>query len=347
MYIEIEPALIIDLFSFTTAIMLGLLFVVRPSQNRIANIFLGLMLWSLSVEVLGSLSDVLSKDGEIFFHSSLFTLPFLLFYIAFTINKKLPWQLYLLFLPGVLFQFLPIDLFATQVLEYVFNLGVLFSSLRIIYDHQKHLSQYYSNLENKTLQWIRLIIYVFIGFHALWILEDILSIFDQTIPMFFAMASTLFTFVLIFWIGYNGFSQPEIFSQRLFIINEDKEELQSVLNDNRSEQLAKVEQIILTEKLFCNPKLNLRMLAEACAMNEKELSALINQVADSNFYTYINRFRVNEYKLLLQSPKAKQLSQLGLAQESGFNSKSTFYAAFKSLEDCTPRQYELNLRQSE
>ena len=58
----------------------------------------------------------------------------------------------------------------------------------------------------------------------------------------------------------------------------------------------------------------------------------------------INNLRVNEFKMLIQSPKANQLSLLGLANEAGFSSKSTFYAAFKKLEGMTPKQYESSLK---
>jgi len=71
------------------------------------------------------------------------------------------------------------------------------------------------------------------------------------------------------------------------------------------------------------------------------LSTIINQEAKTNFYNYINQFRVKEFKRLLQTPKAQQYSILGLAKEAGFNSKSTFYAAFKGIEGMAPKEYQL------
>ena len=106
-------------------------------------------------------------------------------------------------------------------------------------------------------------------------------------------------------------------------------------------------QHIRKKRLFANSKLNLRMLSQSFNLNEKEVSRLINQHSEGNFYQFINQFRVEEFKALLHSEKARQLSVLGLAEEAGFNSKSTFYTAFKTLEGMTPKQYELSLKKSE
>ncbi|WP_109301025.1 AraC family transcriptional regulator [Aquimarina sp. AU474] len=119
-----------------------------------------------------------------------------------------------------------------------------------------------------------------------------------------------------------------------------------VLDENSKEQFKTIESKIKSERLFQNPNLNLRVLAANLDVKEKELSKLINQCSETNFYQFINRFRVDEFKNLMQSPKARQMSILGLAQEAGFSSKSTFYSAFKTIEGVTPKQYELSLNKS-
>ena len=60
---------------------------------------------------------------------------------------------------------------------------------------------------------------------------------------------------------------------------------------------------------------------------------------DTNFNNYINSFRVEYAKELLVTNKFSNLSIEGIGIEAGFHSKSTFYAAFKKIENTTPAQY--------
>ena len=59
-----------------------------------------------------------------------------------------------------------------------------------------------------------------------------------------------------------------------------------------------------------------------------------------NFFNFINKHRVEEAKLLLLSKKMDQYSILGIAYESGFNSKTAFNTTFKKFTNQTPSVYK-------
>lgn len=337
---------ILDVLSITTAFMLGLLFITSKSDNKKANIFLGLFLWSLSVEVFESF--IQSVEGGIFsvFQSSLFTIPFLVLYINKTLNRKFSWFYYLLFLPGTFLNLGVSETVYLEYIEYVFNISLLIFILKMVKRHQEKIGDFYSDIENKTLSWIKMIVYIFLFFHTLWILEDIVGVQNEELSQFFAMASNILTFFMIYWIGYNGFSQSEMFKLSLFL---DEERIVETVEDvsETEGEFNKIMLKIQQEKLFSITGVNLKFLASQLELKEKELSRLINKHTNNNFYHFINQFRVDEFKNLLLSPKAKQLSLLGLAEEAGFSSKSTFYTAFKNVEGITPKQYQNQLKKSE
>lgn len=359
--IQIELSLfsIVDIFTFTTAIALALLFFSSKSENKKANLYLALFLLSLSGELLGILSESVMDQESVIFQTSLFTIPLLFFYIRKTINVSIKPLVWFLFLPGLLLNFTIVDLGVTSVFEYLFNFSILLFILKLLRKHKARLNQFYSDFEFKTLKWIKIIVFIYLGFHLLWITEDILVSQIETIELYFAGLSSILTLFMVLWIGHNGFSQPEIFKVKMFqqgsenlsILKEFSEvpapNEQNGVNVEDAELFETICHHIQTEKLFTNPKLNLSSLASSLDLNEKDLSRLINQQTESNFYQFINQFRVEEFKLLLSTPKAQQWSILGLAEEAGFNSKSTFYTAFKSLEGMTPKQYELSIKQSE
>ena len=73
------------------------------------------------------------------------------------------------------------------------------------------------------------------------------------------------------------------------------------------------------------------------------LSKTINIHADKNFNDYINGYRIEAFKLNVVAPDANRFSLLAHAQESGFNSKATFYRAFKKAEGMSPSVYLSNI----
>ncbi|MFA8436978.1 MAG: helix-turn-helix domain-containing protein, partial [Marinifilaceae bacterium] len=70
---------------------------------------------------------------------------------------------------------------------------------------------------------------------------------------------------------------------------------------------------------------------------------IINQGHGLNFNDYINQFRVEEFKRLLQDPQFSKETLLAVAFEAGFNSKTTFNTAFKKFTGMTPSEYRRSL----
>lgn len=96
-----------------------------------------------------------------------------------------------------------------------------------------------------------------------------------------------------------------------------------------------------TEKPYLDDKLTLQKLAEKIDLPEKQLSQLINQHTGKHFFDFINEFRINEAKTLLK--EQSQLTVLEVLYEVGFNSKSSFYTAFKKETNLTPTDYRKSI----
>jgi len=76
------------------------------------------------------------------------------------------------------------------------------------------------------------------------------------------------------------------------------------------------------------------------SLPRKQISQVINENLNDNFYNYINRYRIEESKRLLENIKFDRFSIEGIAKQSGFNSRSSFYAAFKNETGITPSQFQ-------
>ena len=89
-----------------------------------------------------------------------------------------------------------------------------------------------------------------------------------------------------------------------------------------------------------DPELSLSSLAEKLNLPPHELSRIINTVFKKGFNDFINEYRVIDAARKMQDPAYDHITLLGIAFESGFNSKTTFNRIFKQLTGKSPTEYK-------
>nr|WP_271711528.1 helix-turn-helix domain-containing protein [Marinigracilibium pacificum] len=94
-----------------------------------------------------------------------------------------------------------------------------------------------------------------------------------------------------------------------------------------------------SERPYLDFELTLSKLAHQFNTTEKDLSILINHQIGKHFFDFINDYRVKEAKSILEDSQKKKVTILEIVYESGFNSKSSFYSAFKKVTGKTPTEY--------
>ncbi|HLP46335.1 MAG TPA: helix-turn-helix domain-containing protein, partial [Candidatus Kapabacteria bacterium] len=89
--------------------------------------------------------------------------------------------------------------------------------------------------------------------------------------------------------------------------------------------------------------ISLQTLSKKVQVTPHILSQVLNERIDKNFSDFVNSFRIEEAKKMLQEAD-EDTSVLGVCYDVGFNSKSAFYRAFKKYTDKTPIQYQKELK---
>lgn len=102
-------------------------------------------------------------------------------------------------------------------------------------------------------------------------------------------------------------------------------------------QLQGLADLMARERLHLDPGLTLPRVARRLGMPQTRLSQLLNDNNQTSFKQYLARMRVIEAKALLGQVPAKPLEIV--AEEAGFQSMSTFHAAFKKHEGVTPAAF--------
>ena len=106
----------------------------------------------------------------------------------------------------------------------------------------------------------------------------------------------------------------------------------------------RLKEAVAANRLYDDPELTLTTLAVKLNIQSHDLSRIINMGLEKNFSDFINEFRVRDIARKMQDPAFDRVTLLGIAYESGFNSKTTFNRVFKEMTGKTPLEYKNNLK---
>ena len=127
------------------------------------------------------------------------------------------------------------------------------------------------------------------------------------------------------------------------ITSTKKDEEKGTANVLDKDQIKKLKGKLLSyfkeDEPFLNPQLNLQFVAQVLELNNNKISFLINQAFNVNFNDFVNSYRLKHFKLIALDSNNSHLTILGLAYDSGFNSKTVFNTYFKKIEGVTPRAW--------
>jgi AraC-like DNA-binding protein len=349
------------------AFLLGFLLIMHPQKiNSIANRWLGLFVVTLGLAML-----------EIFLVSENFQLnhPVLLdliglmrfltapaLYISilyFTsllkkFDKKILWH----FLPFLIFLIFRFPFFITEKnIEFSYSVGrIVFFVLQIalplqtiiywylsfskLQKHIKHIHQFSSSTEQIDLSWLKYFLLILVLIIIAWfnlVFFDLKNIIQLT-PLLYLLC--------VFFLAYFSLQQKEIFDfnkndlDELSTIKEYKKENPKRVSENRLNELdEKLCLLMNSEKVYLENDLSLPKLAKSMNASCNETSFVINELYGDNFYNFVNKYRIEEAKMLLLSEKYNRLNILGIAYESGFNSKTTFNTTFKKYTGVSPTDF--------
>jgi AraC-like DNA-binding protein len=113
----------------------------------------------------------------------------------------------------------------------------------------------------------------------------------------------------------------------------------SLDEENYDEIISQVSLAMKEKELYKQADFNLQRLSKHLNSNPSYLSQAINHHLGMRFNDYINQFRVEEAKQQLLAPQNRHLTIEAIAELCGFQSKSTFFRAFKKVTGLTPKQF--------
>ncbi len=269
--------------------------------------------------------------------------PAIYFFVYSRVNPKSSWKRqYLLHLiPFLLVGLYFIPLYLSPIEEkiaYVQNLYISLSNDSVVIGGLRRIQQsiylifaaryFFQNFQRFKLNNVQYSAGVILGLFTIILLLDLYRYFFQFDLLSGVIDSILLSGIAIFLVYAHLMAPGKLKSgiqESSFLIMASCEE--KILN------------VLEKEKVYLNPKLNLRVLAQSIDCSSHLVSMTINQKMKLNFNKLVNTYRVEEAKRLLQAPEYSHLTIEAIAELAGFNSVSSFNDNFKKLTAKPPKEY--------
>ncbi len=364
----------LDCLAIVQGLIFGL-FIIFNTRKKLAAWFFGLFVLTYAIELGDSILyslDYINDNNQALrwlpLNFYFLNLPLLYLYVL-SITKIFEWRKHFWFLiPGIiefiLFTALTIfyrnispDSFNNFFEKYELASMVFYCAMSIfiiiqVYRIQQKINNVHSSTVDSNLMWV----IVICSFLICYILA--FMIFDLEKNSFVYFILNVSNVIFIYFLGILGLKQKYI---GLKIENEDvnsinDSSLQEVNNEDQAEEetsintdsesndanhelYSKIEAIILKEQLYLNAELDLMTLSRKLRMNGRKVSESIKSATGKNFKKYINGHRITHAKSLLMNDKNTEYTMTSIGYDSGFQSKSTFYASFNEEIGMTPTEF--------
>ncbi len=145
---------------------------------------------------------------------------------------------------------------------------------------------------------------------------------------------------IVLYVGFTAYVNPRVFSKKYIFAEEILKYQKSGLTENFSNDLRnQLLRLLNEEKVYKNNAISLDMLSQKLGTTRHNISQVINEHFDLNFFNLINKYRVQEAKDMFKKDVYNNLHIIDVAYDVGFNNKVTFNKAFKEETNLTPTQY--------
>lgn len=317
------------------------LFFARP--RHLSNYFLGTLLLALSIRIGKSVflyfnSDLAYDYLQLGLTACFFIGPSLFFYIKSVVQAERPslqhWKYHygglaiIAWVVGYLYPFeTHVDLWRCVIIDSIYYewLAYILASAYLLKDVFKSFVQQKDKRNSVEIWLISLLLGNFIiwsGYYF-WYFTSYIS---------GALSFSFMLYLMILLLFFNKKKDTILFRKQ------PKYAAKKIEDSAAHQLLKKLEVLMEGEEIYRNPNLKLPDVAEKLNIIPHQLSQLVNDNLGKSFSTFINEYRIEAAKKMLVTHSEYSLDAIGY--EAGFNSKSTFYAAFKKITGTTPAKYK-------
>lgn len=200
------------------------------------------------------------------------------------------------------------------------------------------LKAYFSSDENLSLHWLWLFLALLLALAVTWIIA---TIHDTPIAAaFYNVMCTLILAMLCYFVYRQEDMLEALGETRTDNAEPPAEQNTENITDKSYHFQEELSKAFCERQIYLDSKLNINVLARELGTNRTYISNYLNQQLHTNFYEYVNHWRIIRAKELLAT---STLTLEEVVAQSGFNSLSTFRRYFLKAEGMTPNEYRMKM----
>jgi AraC-like DNA-binding protein len=211
--------------------------------------------------------------------------------------------------------------------------------------YRRWLPTEFSNTGRLTLLWMRNFLWLFVLSCLLNLLFTVLGIFIDDFSYGEFYWELLIRAIIVYYLGISGYgySQQQKIHFTEAALHAEPLPIAPAVNQPATPELEPVRQKLLhcitEQRPYLEPELTLAQLAAMLQLSPAAVSQTINTCFGKNFNDFINSYRVEAVIQSLRADEHHTQTLLGIAYNSGFNSKATFNRVFKKNTGRSPREF--------
>lgn len=209
---------------------------------------------------------------------------------------------------------------------------------------QRQTETNYSSQYRITFQWLYAFLSISIVSSVSYLYLTFGFFFDESTNALLKLnwATYVMTFTL-FAISTFLLLYPKILYGLPHFTTQSSDSFEITLDENVEEKFSELAERVETyfekEKPYLNPEFSLAILAESLGVPQHHISYCYRFIFKQSFIKMRSQYRIDYAKKLINNPENSHLSYEGIGLESGFSTRSRFYAAFQEIEGCSPGEY--------
>ena len=202
--------------------------------------------------------------------------------------------------------------------------------------YRARLKQLFASTEKCELRWINSLAFVTLAFWCFSALNSWLGV-CLVEPKVTLMIEQVFRIGVLWVFATWGLRQKPGFEQQGVAPASSETWIKysrSALSEEHAARIArKIEVSMERDSLYRDPNLSLWDLAKHIGVSSNYVSQTLNETLGETFYDYVNAWRIKDAVKRLRETDE---TVLAISYDVGFNSRSSFYKAFKREMDTTP-----------